>query len=430
MAIIYYLCAMYALVDCNNFYASCERVFKPSLNGKPIVVLSNNDGCVIARSQEAKDLGIPMAAAAYKFKKLFEDKEVSVFSSNYALYGDLSQRVMAILSGFASEMEIYSIDEAFLDLHGYDYVNLEDYVREIKAKVEKWTGIPVCIGLGPTKSLAKLANRIAKKYSDRTHGVYLIDSDEKREKALKWVAVEDIWGIGRQHGKKLRAYDVKTGYDFIQRADHWVRKEFSVVGLRLKHDLMGIPSIQMEQWQTKKSISTTRTFERTTSDYEEIRERVATFTVSCAEKLRKQGSSCSALMVFIQTSKHQKHLPQYQNSLAIHVPYATNSSIDLVKFATQALKKIYREGYAYKKAGVVVLDLVDESQKQLSLFSDENPKHTLLHKVMDALNNRYKDSTVKLACQDPKRTWKMKQEKLSPSFTTKFSDILKIKLND
>lgn len=421
---------MYALVDCNNFYASCERVFKPSLIGQAIVVLSNNDGCVIARSQEAKDAGIPMGAPAFKFKKLFEEKKIHVFSSNYALYGDMSNRVMNILSGYAADVEIYSIDEAFLDLHDYDYLELEAYAREIKARVEKWTGIPVCIGLAPTKSLAKLANRIAKKYGDHTGGVYAIDSDEKREKALNWVPVDDIWGIGRQHAKKLRSYDVKTGLDFVQRPDHWVRKELSVVGLRLKHDLMGIPSIEMEQWKPKKSISTTRTFESTTQDYEEIRERVATFTVSCAEKLRKQGSSCSALMVFIQTSRHQKHLPQYQNSLVIKLPYPTNSSIDLVKFATQALQNIYRKGYSYKKAGVVVLDLVDESLKQLSLFSGENPKHAPLLKVMDALNAKYKDSTVKLACQDPKRTWKMKQEKLSPSYTTKLADILKIKLND
>jgi len=421
---------MYALVDCNNFYASCERVFKPSLIGKPIVVLSNNDGCVIARSQEAKDLNIPMGAPAFKFKELFEAKHVNVFSSNYALYGDMSHRVMNILSGFAADVEIYSIDEAFLDLHGYDYLNLEQYALEMKAKVEKWTGIPVCVGIAPTKALAKLANRIAKKYGDRTKGVYAIDSDEKREKALKWVPVEDVWGIGRQHAKKLRDYDVKTAYDFIQRPDHWVRKEFSVVGLRLKHDLMGISSIHMEQVKPKKSISTTRTFEATTSDYEVIRERVATFTVSCAEKLRKQGSSCSAIMVFIQTSRFQKQLPQYQNSLVIKTAYPTNSSIDLVKYANMALKRIFRKGYSYKKAGVIVLDLVDETQKQLSLFSGENPKHAPLLKVMDALNNKYKDSTIKLACQDPKRTWKMKQEKLSPSYTTRLGDILKIKLND
>jgi len=421
---------MYALVDCNNFYASCERVFQPSLRGKPIVVLSNNDGCVIARSQEAKALNIPMAAPAFKFKELFAAKGVTFFSSNYPLYGDMSNRVMNILSGFAADVEIYSIDEAFLDLHGYDYHNLEQYALEIKKKVEMWTGIPVCIGLAPTKALAKLANRIAKKYSDRTQGVYAIDSDYKRDKALKWVSVEDVWGIGRRHASKLRGYDVKTAYEFTQRPDHWIRKEFSVVGLRLKHDLMGTPSIQMEQVSPKKSISTTRTFERTSSDYEEIKERVATFTVSCAEKLRKQHSSCSAIMVFIQTSQYKKHLPQYQNSLVVKTPYPTNSSIDLVKYATHALKKIYRDGYSYKKAGVVVLDIVEGSQKQLTLFSGENPKHTALFNVMDVLNKKYRDGLVKLACQDPKRTWKMKQEKLSPSYTTKFGDILKIKLND
>ncbi|MGZ2368837.1 Y-family DNA polymerase [Ancylomarina sp. YFZ004] len=425
-----YLCSMYALVDCNNFYASCERVFNPSLNGKPIVVLSNNDGCVVARSQEAKDLDIPMGAPAFKFKDLFEKKGVHVFSSNYALYGDMSSRVMSILSSYAADVEIYSIDESFLDLHGYDYLDLEEYATEIKNKIFQWTGIAVCVGIAPTKALAKLANRVAKKYNERTRGVYLIDSDEKRDKALKWCQVEDVWGIGRQNSKKLRSYDVKTAYEFTQKPDYWVRKEMSVVGLRLKHDLMGIPSILMEEVKPKKSISTTRTFEGTSSDFQYVRERVSTFAASCAEKLRKQKSSCSAIMVYIHTSPFQKDKPQYHKSITIKMPYSTNSTIDLVEHAQTALKQIYIKGYDYKKAGVIVLDFVNETEKQLSFFTSENPKHTALFKTMDQLNRKYKNGKVKLACQDLGRTWKMKQERLSPSYTTKLSDIIKIKCND
>ncbi|WP_229130266.1 Y-family DNA polymerase [Ancylomarina sp. 16SWW S1-10-2] len=418
------------MVDCNNFYASCERVFNPALNGKPIVVLSNNDGCVVARSQEAKDLDIPMGAPAFKFKEVFEKKKVHVFSSNYALYGDMSSRVMSILSSYAADVEIYSIDESFLDLQGYDYLDLEAYAIEIKNKIFKWTGIAVCVGIAPTKALAKLANRVAKKFKERTQGVYLIDSDIKRDKALRWCQIEDVWGIGRQNSKKLRSYDVKTAYEFTQKPDYWVRKEMTIVGLRLKHDLMGIPSILMEEVKPKKSISTTRTFEETSSDFEYVRERVSTFAASCAEKLRKQKSSCSAIMVFIHTSPFQKDKAQYHKSITIKMPYSTNSTIDLVKYAQMALRQIYIKGYDYKKAGVIVLDFVNETEKQLSFFTSENPKHTALFKTMDKLNRKYKNGKLKLACQDLGRTWKMKQERLSPAYTTKLSDIIKIKCND
>lgn len=421
---------MYALVDCNNFYASCERVFNPSLKGQPIVVLSNNDGCVVARSQEAKDLGIPMGAPAFKFKELFEKKGVQVFSSNYALYGDMSNRVMNILASYALELEIYSIDEAFLDLHDYDYLDLLSYATEIKKTIFQWTGIAVCVGIAPTKSLAKLANRVAKKYVDRTQGVYLIDTDEKRDKALNWCQVEDVWGIGRQSAKKLRSYNVKTAYEFTQKPDYWVRKEMTVVGLRLKHDLMGIPTILMEELSLKKSISTTRSFDGTSSDFEFLRERVSTFAASCAEKLRKQKSACSAIMVFIHTSPFQKDMPQHHKTATLKLPYATNSTIDLVKQAQLALKQLYLKGYEYKKAGVVVLDFVNETEKQLSFFSSENPKHNALFKSVDFLNRKYKNSQVKLACQDLGRTWKMKQEKLSPAYTTRLSDIIKINCHD
>ena len=235
---------MFALVDCNNFYASCERIFQPTLEGKPIAILSNNDGCVIARSNEAKALGLPMGAPAHKFSSFFKQHNVQVFSSNYPLYGDMSQRVMEVLRQFTPELEVYSIDEAFLHFEGFDQYDMNAYAQQMRKRVRKWTGMPVSIGLGPSKGLAKVANRVAKKFADKTNGVYVIDSDEKRIKALKWLPIADVWGIGKQHARRLAFNEVKTAYDFTQLSDEWVRKHMSVVGLRLKKDLEGTASIQ------------------------------------------------------------------------------------------------------------------------------------------------------------------------------------------
>ena len=251
---------MYALVDCNNFYASCERVFRPDLNDKPIAILSNNDGCVIARSNEAKPF-IPMGAPAFKFKKEFERNNIHVFSSNYALYGDLSNRVMTTLSNFAPEIDVYSIDEAFLKFDGFDYFDLNEYGNKIRTTVTRNTGIPISIGIAPTKALSKVANKIAKKYFERTKGVYVIDNEEKRVKALKWLNIEDVWGIGKKHARKLKYNGIHTAYDFTLKSDNWTRKHFSVVGLRLKRDLSGIPTLGLDEVKTKKNIATTRTFD-------------------------------------------------------------------------------------------------------------------------------------------------------------------------
>jgi DNA polymerase V len=419
---------MFALVDCNNFYASCERVFRPDLNGKPIVVLSNNDGCVIARSNEAKDLGIPMGAPAFEYEKLFQQQKVHVFSANFALYGDMSHRVMSVLSDYSPAMEIYSIDECFLSLRGFELFNLQEYGILMRNKVVKWTGIPISIGIAPTKALSKVANRIAKKFSERTKGVYIIDSEENRIKALKWLKVEDVWGIGRQHAKRLQAQGVKTAYDFTQLNDAFVRKQMSVVGLRLKHDLQGIPTLNLDEVQPKKNIATTRSFDGNYTKFEQISERVSTFAVSCAEKLRKQNSCCNSLMVFVHSNRHRKDLPQYSRNIVIQLPFATNSSIELSKFAIQALKQIFKEGYSYKKAGVIVQDFTPQDSVQKSLFEERNEKHIPLMKAVDKLNALFGQQKIRLASQDAKRVWKMKQEKLSPNYTTKLSDVITIKL--
>lgn len=419
---------MFALVDCNNFYASCERVFNPLLNGKPVVVLSNNDGCVIARSNEAKALGIPMGAPAFEYAKTFENQKVNVFSSNYALYGDMSSRVMNLLSEFTPEVEIYSIDEAFLKFIGFELFSLQDIGETMRHRVTKGTGIPISIGFAPTKALSKVANKIAKKFPERTNHVYVIDTEEKRIKALKWLSIEDVWGIGRQHTKRLKNLNIHNAYQFSQLSDDWVRKNMSVVGLRLKHDLEGKPTLDLETTANKKMIATTRSFEGMLTSYQDIRERVSTFAVSCAEKLRHQQSQCHMLMVFLHTNGFRKDLPQYGRNIVIKTHYPTNSSIDLVKYAEVGLKAIYKEGFHYKKAGVIVMGLTPSNQKQFTLFTSENPKHQPIMTIVDRLNTAYGNNKIKFGSQSLGRQWKMKQEHLSPRYSTNIDEIIDIKV--
>ncbi len=417
---------MFGLVDCNNFYVSCERVFRPDLRYMPVVVLSNNDGCVISRSNEAKALGIPMGAPAFEYEEMFKKYHVQVFSANFPLYGDMSHRVMSIVSEYSPDMEIYSIDEAFLKFDGFDNFNLQSYGEEMQKKIYRWTGIPVSIGIAPTKALAKVAHHIAKKFPQKTNSTYLIDTEEKRIKALKWLKVEDVWGIGRRYAKRLKAMQVNTACDFVQLPDAWIRKNMSVVGLRLKHDLQGIPSLDLDDIQPKKNIATTRTFEKNYTSFNDIKERIVTFAVTCAEKLRKQHSCCNTVMVFIHTNPHRYDLEQYSRNIVFKLPYPTNSSIELATFCEEALKKIFVNGYYYKKAGVIVMDITPAHQQQLQLFENSNPKHEPLMKVVDKINTASGYQKLKLASQDLDRVWKMKQEKLSPRYTTNLNDILTV----
>lgn len=416
---------MYALVDCNNFYASCERVFNPTLRHKPIVVLSNNDGCVVARSDEAKQLGIPMGAPAFKYKNLFKEHQVQVFSSNYALYGDMSNRVTRILRKYTPDLEIYSIDESFLEFKGFENIDLVSYAKEIRKDVLKNTLIPTCIGIAPTKALTKVANRIAKKFP-QLEWVYAIDTEEKRVKALKWLDIEDVWGIGKQFAKKLKAKGVNKAYDFTLLPDEYVRKEFTVVGLRLKKELEGISTLGLEEVENKKNIATTRSFDKTYTKKSYLEERVATFAASCAEKLRNQHSNCNIVTVFILTNRFQTDKPQYYQSIHVTIPFPTNSSMELIKYAKKGLDTIFKEGYAYKKAGVIVGGITPENEKQFNLFEDEHPKHRKLMQVMDQLNFKYGVKRLKIGSQALDKTWKMRQEFLSPNYTTKWNDILTI----
>ena len=416
---------MYALIDCNNFYASCERVFSPRLIGKPIVVLSNNDGCVIARSNESKPF-VPMGAVAFKYKEVFREHQVEVLSSNYPLYGDMSQRVMNILGDFTPDIEVYSIDEAFLKFKGGENRDLRQLGLEIQQKVRQYTQIPISIGFAHTKVLSKVANRISKNFIDETQGVYAIESERKRIKALKWIKVKDIWGLGRKTSAKLNDIGVYKASEYIQLSDHYIRKHFSVVGLRLKFELEGISVLELEDVKSKKSIATTRSFPITLSQFSDLKERVSTFASICGEKLRRQHSVCNAIMVFILTNAQRKELPQYRKNIVVKLPYATNSDITLSRYATTSLKNIYRKGYAYKKAGVIVMGIIPETSQQLNLFLNEPSTHKLLMHTVDAINHRLGVKKVKLASQDIPKTWPMRQEKLSKRYTTDWNELLEV----
>ena len=419
---------MFALIDCNNFYVSCERVFNPKLNNKPVVVLSNNDGCAISRSNEAKALGIPMGAPAFKYEKVFRKNNVEVFSSNFPLYGDMSSRVMNILSKFTPNIEVYSIDEAFLKFDGFENYDLQSYCEEIKKTVEKWTGIPISIGVAPTKALSKVANRISKKFPNQTKGVYLINSEERKIKALKWLKIQDVWGIGFKHTERLKNIKINTAYNFINLQDNWVRKNMSVVGVRLKKELEGNSILDLEEVRSpKKAIATTRSFKGTITDYEKIKERISTFAICCAEKLRSQNSNCNSIYVFVRSNKFQKNKTQYRNGILMTLPFSTNSNIVISKYAIQGLKKIFKEDINYKKAGTIVMGLDSSENHQLNLFESENPKHKYLMKTIDYIQKKEGQSKIKLASQDLRKRWKMKQEKLSPNYTCKINEIVRVK---
>jgi DNA polymerase V len=422
---------MYALVDCNNFYASCERVFQPQYNGKPVVILSNNDGCVISRSNEAKEVGVPMGAPEFKIRELIKEKNIKVFSSNYPLYGDLSNRVMKTLEAFTPNLEIYSIDEAFLNFDGMSISDYHDHGIQMKKRVQKWVGIPVCVGFATTKALSKVANRIAKKFQDRTQGIYVIDTEEKRVKAIKWTKIEDVWGIGRRLTKKMMAHNILTAYDFTKpQHEAWIRKEMGVIGMRLKYELEGKSVLDLEPIrEQKKSIATTRSFPKQISEFDDLRERIATFSAVCAEKLRKQKSCCQTIIVMLVIDKHKYQSQKYYFNKAVTLPYSTNSTLTISNVAISMLKDLYKgnEGIKFKKAGVIVTELIDEDKKQLQLFEEENPKHLAIMKAMDFLNAKIGDRKVKLGTQNLNLTWNMKQNHLSPRFTTRFNEILEIK---
>ncbi|GGD18842.1 Y-family DNA polymerase [Hyunsoonleella pacifica] len=418
---------MYALVDCNNFYASCERVFNPNLQHKPIAILSNNDGCVISRSDEAKALKLPMGAPIFKWESFCKANGIEVLSSNYPLYGDMSHRVMTILEQFTPDVEIYSIDEAFLEFKGFKNHDFTDYGNQIRQRILKWTGIPTCVGIAPTKALSKVANKIARKFPETTKGVYVIDSEEKRIKALKWIKIESVWGIGRGLQKRLKAKGCKSAIDFVNLSDTWVRKNFGSTGFKLKKDLEGVPQLELDESTTKRAIATTRSFDYSYDDLNYIKERISTFATSCAEKLRKQGSSCHIIYVTLQSNRHKRNIEQHRESRVVSLPYPTDSSLVISREAVRIASQIFKKGIKYKRAGVIVMGLVPTNNYQLQMFDAENPKHKPLMTAIDKLNEKYADYKVKLGNQDLERTWKMRQERLSPRYTTNINEIIVVK---
>ncbi|MFD2247209.1 Y-family DNA polymerase [Pontibacter ruber] len=416
--------SLFALCDCNNFYASCERVFDPSLNEKPVVVLSNNDGCVIARSNEAKALGIQMGDPFFQIRNLVEHKQVHAFSSNYVLYGDMSDRVMQTLSQFTPHVEIYSIDECFLDLGDFYDIDLFSYAWEIKRTVTRWTGIPVSLGVAPTKALAKVANKLAKK-SAKANGVLVLTEPYHIQKALEATKVEDVWGIGGQYAKFLKKHNIHTALDFTNASENWVRKHMTVVGVRLLKELKGESCLELEEVApAKKGICTSRSFGTKLTSLKDVKEATASYAAKCAKKLRSQKSCARLVTVFVQTNPFSEHDRQYYNSRTIAMPVATNSDIELIHYATLALKAIFKPNYYYKKSGVIVTEIIPENQIQFDLLDTvDRDKHSSLMKVMDKLTDRFGRSMVQVAAQGLNKNWLLKSDYKSPYYTTRVEEI-------
>jgi len=418
---------MFALVDCNNFYASCERVFDPRLERRPIVVLSNNDGCVIARSNEAKALGIAMGEPAFKKEDVYAKHNVAVFSSNFALYGDMSQRVMRTLAQHSAAMEIYSIDEAFLDCSGLTADGLDRFGSQLRKTVKQWTGIPVSIGVAPTKTLAKVANHIAKRLPDNS-GVCVLEKEETIEYCLKKLPVEKLWGVGRRYALFLRSWGINTAWDLRRMPEGWVKENMTVVGLRLQKELKGEPCIPMEHNpQKKKEICTSRSFGTMVTELDELKQAVSMYATRCAEKLRTQNSCTNLVNVFLHTNPFRPDLPQYKNVRLVRLPVASNSTLTIVQSALRGLESIYMKGYQYKKAGVIVSGLVPSNTIQYNVFhSTDEDRHRRLMTAMDKVNDREGRDVLRVAEQGFTRRWTLRQERLSPCYTTRWADFMTI----
>lgn len=416
---------IYALIDCNSFYASCERIFRPDLKNKPVVILSNNDGCVVALTKEAKDLGVKRGSPYFKIDKDILSK-LSVFSSNYSLYGDISHRVMNILSEFSPEMEIYSIDEAFLDLTGMD-IDRTEYAKTIRAKVMKDTGIPVSVGIAGTKTLSKLANNIAKKYQ-KCEGVLDLTQTKDIDVYLEKVPVEDVWGIGRQNTLKLTRKGIKTAKDLKNMPDGWIKTNMGgVTGLRTVMELRGQPCIDMDSVaEPKKSIVSSRSFGERVSDINGLKQAVSSYIANASAKLRQQNSLASALSVFIYTDRF-KDEPQYNGSMTYRLPYPTSSSLELTEYGLNLLERIFKKGFKYKKAGVLLDGIVPNGSVQYNLFTPDrfDPE---VDKVLDAVNRKWGDNSIFIASAGIQKKWSMRREFVSPHYTTDWKEILKIKI--
>lgn len=431
---------MYGIIDCDNCYVSCERVFRPDLEGKPVVVLSNNDGCVVARSNEAKALGIKEGTPYFQLGQMFPNAKIAVFSSNYELYGELTGRVVSIIKDAAPAYFRYSIDECFVYFNGIDDIDLKAWGEGLHRKIKQWVGMPVSIGLAPNKTLAKVASHFAKRYPGYLH-CCVIDSEEKREKALRLFPIEKVWGIGRRYAAKLSAYGVKTAYDFAKMHRDWIRVTFNnIVIERTWAELNGEDCVPNEEYAKKKSICTSRSFNGMLSDLEAVNTHVSNYAARCAEKLRAQKTVASVVGVFINTNPFREDLGQYWNFEEERLITPTNSSITIVQAAKAALKRIFRPGYQYKKAGVIVMGISPTSPIQQDLFDISSSKYNKLKSLdeaLDRINRMYGTETLVLGAQQytPKGgegkanvfSDAIKHDFRSPNPTTRWCDIIKMK---
>ncbi|MCD4794566.1 MAG: Y-family DNA polymerase [Bacteroidales bacterium] len=418
---------MHALIDINNFYASCERVFNPKLRNKPVVVLSNNDGCIIARSNEAKALGIKMGAAYFEHEKFLKENGVAVYSSNYPLYADMSDRMVKILSEITDDITIYSIDEVFADLSSHHPSDLEDIACEIKDKLLKYTGLPVSVGVAPTKTLAKVANYYAKRYK-KFSNVLVFKDDETIKEALSLIDVGEVWGIGRQFKKFLKGNGIKSALDLRKANETFIRKHMTVTGLRTVKELKGYSCISVDSIkEDRKNITHSRTFKTAITNITELKKATATFTVRVSEKLRFQRSAANIIGVFIETSRFNNKKYKYKNSKVINLPVPSDNTFELIKYALKALETIYVNGFQYKKAGVMLFGLQDSANMQYSIFDTyDRPKYKNALTVLDKINIKMGRDTVRYAIQG-QNTKISVQERLSPRYTTSWNQIIDVK---
>lgn len=427
---------MYAIVDCNSFYCSCERLFRPHLDDKPVVVLSNNDGCIISRSDEAKKLGVEMAGPYFKAKPLIEKYNVATFSSNYNLYGDLSWRVMETLRIMLGKdnVEVYSVDEAFLNLDDFAEKDLQQVALNIRETVEQWTGIKVSVGVAPTKVLSKVANHLAKKNKQATACVVVLDTQEKIARALQDTPIGEVWGVGRQYAQKLIEMNaVFTAFDLTKKTEEWAHKNLGgVVGVRLIKELKGEPANEMkDELVVKKMIATTRMFGSPVKNISDIKEAVATYTSRAAEKLRRQHSAASTVSVFV-VPKEQSHNTYFRHGPTISsyttLPVATSATNELIKPAVKLVDKLYEQGRIYKKAGVMLSGIVPDATIQGNLFLPETKNaHRLLMSMVDNVNFAMRDDILKFAASGTTRDWKMRQELRSPRYTSRWEEMFVVK---
>ncbi|AMC99894.1 Y-family DNA polymerase [Halomonas chromatireducens] len=421
--------SLIGLVDCNSFYVSCERVFQPRLDGQAVGVLSNNDGCLIARSNEIKALGIEMGTPAFEIQHLVRQGRIHLLSSNYELYGDMSARVQDVLEEYSAGVEPYSIDEMFVRFDGFANDQLLEHARQLHRKVRQYTGIPVCVGVAPTRTLAKLANRAAKKIP-AYRGVCAIRPDNRETQALlKKTELSDVWGVGRRLVGRLSLIGIKSAWDLAQADPKRIRRQFSVTLERTALELRGIPCIELNDFhEPRQRIMTSRSFGKLTNDFSEIREAIRQHGQRGAEKLRRQNSLARAVLVFLKTNPFRNDLPQYSPSLAVELYRPTDDSREILHAAGQALQRIYRQGYRYQKGGVMLLDLIDANRQQLSLLdtpqsdADRNRSQKLMS-IMDELNSRMGRGTVKLGTPSPGAAWHLRCDNLTQRYSTRWEEL-------